>query len=90
MKLTSKYLIDCGFECDVEMNLSAHFWKDDSFELVNFERMDFEHDCDWELVIFGLHDRGYGNVRLIAHTDNLDIMKELLKLYDINPNKYFK
>lgn len=90
MKLTSKYLIDCGFECDVEMNLSTHFWKDDTFEIINLEAMDFEHDCDWELIIFGLNDHGYGKTRLIAQADELETVKQLLKLYDINPNNYFK
>ena len=52
--------------------------------------MDFEKDCDWELIIFGLKDKSYGNVRLIAHTDDLETIKQLLQLYNINPNNYFK
>lgn len=90
MQLTFDYLRECGFEVDVEMNLSSHFFKDDSFELINFEGMDFERDCDWELIIFGLKDKSYGGVRLIAHTDDLDKIKTLLTLFDIDPNKYFK
>ena len=90
MKITSDYLVDCGFSCDVEMNLSVHFWKDESFEIIDFSSMDFEKDCDWELIIFGLKDKSYGNVRLIAHTDDLETIKQLLQLYNINPNNYFK
>lgn len=30
-----EYLINCGFECDVEMNLSVHFWKDKKFEIID-------------------------------------------------------
>lgn len=52
--------------------------------------MDFERDCDWELIVFGEKNKGYGDVRLIAHTDDLDKIKQLLTIYDINPNKYFK
>lgn len=52
--------------------------------------MDFERENDWELIIFSEKDRSYGNVRLIAHTDDLEIMKQLLQLYNINPKNYFK
>lgn len=90
MKVDSNYLIQCGFDCDVEMNLSAHFWKDDSFEIISLEEMDFERDCDWELIIFGKNDHSYGKVRLIAQTDDLEVMKKLLELYEINPKNYFK
>ena len=90
MKIDHEYLIKCGFECDVEMNLSVHYWKDDVFEIISFEEMDFERENDWELIIFSEKDRSYGNVRLIAHTDDLEIMKQLLQLYNINPKNYFK
>ena len=90
MKITSNYLIENNFKCDVEINLSAHFWKDDSFELIDLSSMDFEKECDWELIIFSLKNKSYGDVRLIAHTDEIETIKELLKLYDINPNNYFK
>lgn len=90
MKVNGDYLIKCGFECDVEMNLSVHYWKDNVFEIISFEEMDFERENDWELIIFSEKDRSYGNVRLIAHTDDLEIMKQLLQLYNINPKNYFK
>ena len=90
MKITNDYLKLCGFKCDVEMNLSAHFWKDDSFEIIDYSSMNLGRDTTWELIIFGTKARNYGDVRLIANTDDLDKMKLFLNAYDINPDKYFK
>lgn len=90
MKLTHEYLSDCGFECDVEMNFTVHYWKDDTFELIDLSEIGNEYECNWELIIFSTKDKSYGNVRLIAHTDELDKIKVLLDLFDIDSKKYFK
>lgn len=84
-----EYLINCGFECDVEMNLSVHFWKDKKFEIIDSTEVNPDKNLGWELIIFGPKG-GYGDCELIAHTDDLDKMKKLLELYNINPQNYFK
>lgn len=89
MKINSDYLINCGFECDVEMNLSVHFWKDDVFEIIDCTEVNPEKNLGWELIIFG-PTKGYGDCVLIAHTDDLDQIKALLEIYNINPKNYFK
>ena len=89
MEITFEYLKKCGFKVDVEMNLSAHFFKDESFELINFEGMDFPRDSDWELIIFSSGHSKYAHCKLIAEVDNLDKVKTLLKMYGINPDDYF-
>ena len=89
VKITNDYLQSCGFECDVEMNLSVHYWKDKVLELIDSSEVDPERNLGWELIIFG-PEGGYGDVELIAHTDDLEKIKQLLTIYDINPNNYFK
>ena len=89
MELTNDYLLDCGFKVDVEMNFSVHYWKDDLFELVDSSEVDPEKDLGWELIIFGPKGT-YGDVKLIANTNDLEKIKQLLEIYNINPNNYFK
>ena len=89
MKINNEYLRNCGFECDVEMNLSVHYWKDNRFEIIDNTEVNPNEDLGWELIIFGPKG-GYGDCELIAHTDDLDKMKKLLELYNINPQNYFK
>lgn len=88
-KITNEYLQSCGFECDVEMNFSVHYWKDDILELIDSSEVDPEKNLGWALIIFGPKG-GYGDCELIAHTDDLDKIKKLLELYNINPQNYFK
>ena len=89
MKLTNEYLLDCGFKCDVEMNLSVHYWKDKRIEIIDSTEVDPEKNLGWELIIFG-PDGGYGDIELIANTDDLGKIKKLLEIYNINYNNYFK
>jgi len=89
MKISNEYLQECGFEYDVEMNLSVHYWKDKRIEIIDSTEVNPEKDLGWTLIIFGLEDN-YGDCELIAHTDDLDKMKKLLEIYNINPNNYFK
>jgi len=89
MKISNEYLQNCGFKCDVEMNLSVHYWKDELIEIIDNTEVNPEKDLGWELIIFGPKGR-YVNAELIAHTNNLDQIKKLLEIYNINPNNYFK
>lgn len=90
MKITNDYLLSCGFECDVEINLAVHYWKDNVFELVDSTEVDKTNsNLGWTLIIFGPMG-GYGDCELIAHTDDLDKIKKFLEIYNINPEKYFK
>jgi len=90
MKITDDYLLSCGFEYDVEMNLSVHYWKDNVFELVDYTEVDKTNsNLGWTLIIFG-PKRNYGDCELIAHIDDLDKIKKFLEIYNINPEKYFK
>ena len=89
MQITNEYLQDCGFKCDVEMNLSVHYWKDKRIEIIDNTEVNPEENLGWELIIFGLKG-GYGDCELIAHTNDIDKMKKLLEIYNINPNNYFK
>lgn len=84
-----EYLINCGFEYDVEMNLSVHFWKDKKFEIIDNTEVNPDENLGWELIIFGPKG-GYGDCELIANVDDLDKIKKLLELYNINPQNYFK
>ena len=89
MKITNDYLLDCGFKIDVEMNFSVHYWKDKSFELVDSTEVNPEKNLGWHLIIFGSSEI-YSDCELIAHTDDLDRIKQLLTIYGIDVNKYFK
>ena len=89
MKISNDYLRECGFDCDVEMNLSVHYWKDKRFEIIDNTEVNPEKDLGWELIIFGPKG-GYGDCELIAHTDDIEVMKKLLEIYNINPNNYLK
>lgn len=91
MKINNEYLQECGFECDVEMNLSVHYWKDDLFELIDFQDTDVERTYDWDLIIFSPDTNSrYGNLLLIAAVEDIETVKQLLEIYNINPNNYFK
>ena len=89
VKITNDYLRNCGFDGDVEMNLSVHYWKDERFEIIDNTEVNPDENLGWELIIFGPKG-GYDDCELIAHTDDLDKMKKLLELYNINPQNYFK
>ena len=89
MKLTNDYLLDCGFPVDVEMNCSVHYWKDDLFEIIDYTEVNPEENLGWDLIIFGLNG-SYGHSKLIANTDDLDKIKKLLEIFNIDPQKYFK
>lgn len=89
MKLSNEYLQECGFSSEIEMNFSVHYWKDNNFEIVDCTEVNPNKDLGWSLIIFGSKG-GYGDCQLIAHTDDLNKIKTLLELYNINPQNYFK
>lgn len=71
------------------MNLSVHYWKDDRLEIIDNTEVNPEKNLGWELIIFE-QKRNYSSCELIAHTDDIEKMKKLLEIYNINPNNYFK
>ena len=59
------------------------------FEIIDYTEVNPEENLGWDLIIFGLNG-SYGHSKLIANTDDLDKIKKLLEIFNIDPQKYFK